>query len=58
MRVRLGRVLLRFRSSLQRRDIFYNNAARFLRLAASDGRVGPSPVCVGSIAPNADYLEG
>jgi uncharacterized protein len=30
----------------QRRDIFYNNAARFLRLAGSDGRVDlglPSP---------------
>ena len=32
---------VKFLTEEQRRDIFYNNAARFLRLAASDGRVGP-----------------
>ena len=31
---------VKFLTEEQRRDIFYNNAARFLRLAASDGRVG------------------
>ena len=31
---------VKFLTEEQRRDIFYNNAARFLRLA-SDGRVGP-----------------
>ena len=30
----------KFLTEEQRRDILYNNAARFLRLAASDGRVG------------------
>ena len=32
---------VKFLTEEQRRDIFYNNAARFLRLAASDGRAGP-----------------
>ena len=32
---------VKFLTEEQRRDIFYNNAARFLRLAASDSRVGP-----------------
>ena len=32
---------VKFLTEEQRRDIFYNNAARFLRLSASDGRVGP-----------------
>ena len=31
---------VKFLTEEQRRDIFYNNAARFLRLAASDGRAG------------------
>ena len=31
---------VKFLTEEQRRDIFYNNAARFLRLAASDGHVG------------------
>jgi len=31
---------VKFLTEEQRRDIFYNNAARFLRLASSDGRVG------------------
>jgi hypothetical protein len=30
----------KFLTEEQRRDIFYNNAARFLRLASSDGHVG------------------
>jgi hypothetical protein len=30
---------VKFRTEEQRRDIFYNNAARFLRLAASGERV-------------------
>ena len=32
---------VKFLTEEQRRDILCNNAARFLRLAASDGRVGP-----------------
>ena len=32
---------VKFLTEEQRRDIFCNNAARILRLAASDGRVGP-----------------
>ena len=32
---------VKFLTEEQRRDVFYNNAARFLRLSASDGRVGP-----------------
>ena len=32
---------VKFLTEEQRRDILYNNAARFLRLTASDGRVGP-----------------
>ena len=32
---------LKFLTEEQRRDVFYNNAARFLRLAPSEGRVGP-----------------
>jgi uncharacterized protein len=32
---------VKFLTEEQRRDIFYNNAARFLRLAASDVRAGP-----------------
>ena len=32
---------VKFLTEEQRRDIFYNNAARFLRVASSDGRVGP-----------------
>ena len=31
---------VKFLTDEQRRDIFYNNAARFLRLSTSDGRVG------------------
>ena len=31
---------VKFLTEEQRRDIFYNNAARFLRVASSDGRVG------------------
>ena len=31
---------VKFLTEEQRRDIFYNNAARFLRLTASDGRAG------------------
>jgi len=31
---------VKFLTEEQRRDIFYNDAARFLRLSASDGRVG------------------
>ena len=34
---------VKFLTEEQRRDIFYNNAARFLRVAASDGRDGPRP---------------
>ena len=32
---------MKFLTEEQRRDIFYDNAARFLRLSASDGRAGP-----------------
>ena len=32
---------VKFLTEEQRRDIFYNNAARFLRLAPSAGRAGP-----------------
>ena len=32
---------VKFLTEEQRRDVFYNNAARFLRLAPSDGRAGP-----------------
>ena len=32
---------VKFLTEEQRRDIFYNNAARFLRLGPSDGRAGP-----------------
>ena len=32
---------VKFLTEEQRRDVFYNNAARFLRLAPSEGRAGP-----------------
>ena len=33
---------VKFLTEEQRRDNFYNNAARFLRLPPTDGRVGPT----------------